>query len=236
MACHTMPIQQLHDLTQKAFNKHKASTKGVCKDPTDSELHNLESNTGTRRHPALLQYKTHLQKAQSAEDRAITMATDPGPRPTTGRNHGKGHPHPANTTACPTTVPRIHPRPHPSHRCQTDAAQGQLDTPTSELQELLSLANELLEQNSTEEYCEGQTSDSLPDATSINPSKGVASLKISRHPRSSQTMLDWSNGPTCPTVKPLPTQLRQAQVGAATKAKRHRNHQTSGDVPARTEG
>ncbi len=32
--------------------------------------------------------------------------------------------------------PPHHPRPHPSHRCQTDAAQGQLDTPTSELQEL----------------------------------------------------------------------------------------------------
>ncbi len=58
--------------------------------------------------------------------------------------------------------PPHHPR---SHRCQTDAAQGQLDTPTSELQELLSLAKELLEQNSTEECCEGQTSDSLPDAT-----------------------------------------------------------------------
>ncbi len=33
MAYHTMPIQQLRDLTQKAFNKHKASTKGVCKTP-----------------------------------------------------------------------------------------------------------------------------------------------------------------------------------------------------------
>ncbi|KAF4115040.1 hypothetical protein G5714_002529 [Onychostoma macrolepis] len=61
--------------------------------------------------------------------------------------------------------PPQHPPPHPSHRCQTDVAQGQLDTPTSELQELLTLAKELLEQDSTEEYCEGQTSDSLPDAT-----------------------------------------------------------------------
>ncbi|KAL0152619.1 hypothetical protein M9458_052342 [Cirrhinus mrigala] len=34
LACpHSMPIQQLRDLTQKAFNKHKASTKGVCKTP-----------------------------------------------------------------------------------------------------------------------------------------------------------------------------------------------------------
>ncbi|KAL0170619.1 hypothetical protein M9458_035215 [Cirrhinus mrigala] len=34
LACpHSMPIQQLRDLTQKAFNKHKASTKGVCKSP-----------------------------------------------------------------------------------------------------------------------------------------------------------------------------------------------------------
>ncbi len=46
-----------------------------------------------------------------------------------------------------------------------DAAQGQMDTPTSELQELLTLAKELFEPNSTEEYWEGQTSDSLPDAT-----------------------------------------------------------------------
>ncbi|KAF4103861.1 hypothetical protein G5714_014848 [Onychostoma macrolepis] len=59
------------------------------------------------------------------------MATDPGPRPTTGRNHGKGHPHLANTM----------------------------------LRELLILAKELLEQDSTEEYCEGQTSDFLPDTT-----------------------------------------------------------------------
>ncbi|KAL0194695.1 hypothetical protein M9458_008267, partial [Cirrhinus mrigala] len=34
LACpHSVPIQQLRDLTQKAFNKHKASTKGVCKTP-----------------------------------------------------------------------------------------------------------------------------------------------------------------------------------------------------------
>ncbi|KAL0154194.1 hypothetical protein M9458_050501, partial [Cirrhinus mrigala] len=34
LACpHSMPIQQLRDLTQKAFNKHKASAKGVCKTP-----------------------------------------------------------------------------------------------------------------------------------------------------------------------------------------------------------
>ncbi len=58
-----------------------------------------------------------------------------------------------------------HPPPHPSHWCQTDVAQGLLDKPTSELQELLTLAKELLGHNSTEEYWEGQTSDSLPDAT-----------------------------------------------------------------------
>ncbi|XP_016423844.1 uncharacterized protein LOC107752399 [Sinocyclocheilus rhinocerous] len=33
MTCRTMPNQQLRDLTQKAFNKHKASTKGVCQTP-----------------------------------------------------------------------------------------------------------------------------------------------------------------------------------------------------------
>ncbi|KAI2666734.1 Dihydroorotase [Labeo rohita] len=34
LACpHSMPIQQLRDLTHKAFDKHKASTKGVCKNP-----------------------------------------------------------------------------------------------------------------------------------------------------------------------------------------------------------
>ncbi|KAK2905329.1 hypothetical protein Q8A67_007128 [Cirrhinus molitorella] len=33
-ACpHSMPMKQLRDLTQKAFNKHMASTKGVCKTP-----------------------------------------------------------------------------------------------------------------------------------------------------------------------------------------------------------
>ncbi|KAL0192559.1 hypothetical protein M9458_010855, partial [Cirrhinus mrigala] len=34
LACpRSMPTQQLRDLTQKAFNKHKASAKGVCKTP-----------------------------------------------------------------------------------------------------------------------------------------------------------------------------------------------------------
>ncbi len=39
-----------------------------------------------------------------------------------------------------------------------DAAQGQLDTPTAELLELLTPAKELLEHNSTEKHWEGQTS------------------------------------------------------------------------------
>ncbi len=64
MACHTMPIQQLRDLTQKAFNKHKASTKGVCKTPL---IHNTEYKAGTRRHLALPQCKALLQKVNSQQ-------------------------------------------------------------------------------------------------------------------------------------------------------------------------
>ncbi|KAI2645140.1 NLR family CARD domain-containing protein 3 [Labeo rohita] len=52
------------------------------------------------------------------------------------------------------------------------------EMPTSELQELLTLAKELLTQNSTEEYWEGYTSDSLPDTTQHqtppNGKKGLA--------------------------------------------------------------
>ncbi len=46
-----------------------------------------------------------------------------------------------------------------------DAAQGQLDTPTAELLELLTPAKELLEHNSTEKHWEGQTSDSTQRQT-----------------------------------------------------------------------
>ncbi|XP_051982555.1 uncharacterized protein LOC127643739 [Xyrauchen texanus] len=95
MACpHTMPIQQLRDLTQKAFNKHKAS-------PSE---HHRTSHSSLQQHPPV----------------------------------------------------------HLSNRCQTEAAQRQLETPVTELQELLALAKELLEQNSPEEYWEEQTSDSCP--------------------------------------------------------------------------
>lgn len=40
-----------------------------------------------------------------------------------------------------------------------EAGQGQLDVPISGLQELLMLAEKLLEQNSNKEYWKGQTSD-----------------------------------------------------------------------------
>ncbi|KAF4115286.1 hypothetical protein G5714_002775 [Onychostoma macrolepis] len=94
-----------------------------------------------------------------------------------------------------------HPPPHPSHRCQKDAAPGQLDMPTSELQELLTLAKELLEQNSTEEYCEGQTSDSLPDTTQHqtppreeHPLKPVDTPEAARQGNSNGISFSWGRG------------------------------------------
>ncbi|CAM4623406.1 unnamed protein product [Leuciscus chuanchicus] len=57
---------------------------------------------------------------------------------------------------------RQHPPPHHSHMCQSEAPQGQLDTPDSELQELLTHANQLPEQDSPEESCKVQASDPLP--------------------------------------------------------------------------
>ncbi|XP_016432064.1 uncharacterized protein LOC107758764 [Sinocyclocheilus rhinocerous] len=71
----------------------------------DSELHNSESKAGTRRHPALPQCKTLLQKAPSQK------RTEPSPWQQTqvpdqplGKAMEKRHPHPANTTVCPTAV------------------------------------------------------------------------------------------------------------------------------------
>lgn len=165
MACHTMPIQQLRDLTQKAFNKHKASTKGVCKTP-------LILNCATQNPTQAPEGTQHCYNARPFYRKPQVsggQSRHHGNRPRSQTNHWQ-KPWKRPSSSCKhhgmsNNSPPHHPRPHPSHRCQTDAAQGQLDTPTSELQELLSLAKKLLEQNSTEEYCEGQTSDSLPDAT-----------------------------------------------------------------------
>ncbi|KAI2646749.1 WEB family protein At3g02930, chloroplastic [Labeo rohita] len=105
LACpHSMPIQQLRDLTHKAFNKHKTSTKGVCKTP-------LILNCTTQNS------KQAPEGTQHCHNRGYNRrhGNRPRSRPTTGRSHGKGHPQPANTTVCPTAV--NHSQPHPSHRC-----------------------------------------------------------------------------------------------------------------------
>ncbi|KAI2661042.1 ATP-dependent protease ATPase subunit HslU [Labeo rohita] len=103
-----MPIQQLRDLTHKAFNKHKASTKGVCKNPLilDCTTQNSkQAPEGTQHcHNARPFYKKTLAN-RGHNRRAI--ATDPGSRPPTGRSHGKGYPQPASTTVCPTAVNHI---------------------------------------------------------------------------------------------------------------------------------
>ncbi|KTF85341.1 hypothetical protein cypCar_00033554 [Cyprinus carpio] len=52
------------------------------------------AEVNTQRPREYWDYESHVE--------AVTMAADPSPRPTTGRSHGKGHPHPANTT-------RLHP-------------------------------------------------------------------------------------------------------------------------------
>lgn len=164
-ACPTMPVQQLRDLTQKAFNKHKASTKGVCKTPLNlncTTQNPKQAPEGTQHcHNARPFYRKPLAsrgKSRCHGNRPRSQTShwqEPWKRPSSScEHHGMSN-----------DSPPQHPPPHPSHRCQTDVAQGQPDTPTSELQELLILAKELLEIDSTEEYCEGQTSDSLPDAT-----------------------------------------------------------------------
>ena len=163
MACaNTMPIQQLRDLTQKAFNKHKASSKRVCKIPAILN--------GKIQIPKLAPEGTqHFHNARAFNKKLASR----------GQNHHHGHrsrlktnrwEEPWKRTSSPSkhhrtshsSLQQQHPPPHLSHRCQTEAAQRQLDTPASELQELLALAKELLDQNSPEEYWEERTSDSCP--------------------------------------------------------------------------
>ncbi len=141
-----MPIQQLRDLTQKAFNKHKASSKGVYKTPLilNCTTQNLkQAPEGTQHcHNARPFYRKPLASGGQSRHH--------GNRPRSQTNHWK-KPWKRPSSSCEhhgmsNDSPPQHP---PPHRCQTDVAQGQLDTPTSELQELLTLAKELLEQNST---------------------------------------------------------------------------------------
>ncbi|ROL48210.1 hypothetical protein DPX16_1647 [Anabarilius grahami] len=55
--------------------------------------------------------------------------------------------------------------PRPSHSSHTDAAQGRMDTPASDPQELLMLVKELLEQFLPEKYSEAQDSDHSHNTT-----------------------------------------------------------------------
>ncbi len=105
MACPTMPIQRLRDLTQKAFNKHKASTKGVCKTP-------LILNCTTQNPKQAPEGTQHCLNARPFYRKPLASGEQShhhGNRPRFQTNHWqrpwKGHPRPANTTACPTTVP-----------------------------------------------------------------------------------------------------------------------------------
>ncbi len=90
--------------------------------PRIQHRHQKASSIATMQDPSTESHK-------SAEDRSVTMATDPGPRPTTGRNHGKGHPHPAKT---PRHVQQQSPASSSSHTLHKNS----WTQPTSELQEL----------------------------------------------------------------------------------------------------
>ncbi len=161
-ACHTIPIQQLRDLTQKAFNKHKASTNGVCKTP-------LILNCTIQNPKQVPEGTQHCHNARAFYRKPLAsegQSRHHGNRPRSQTNHwerpwlSSSFEHSMSNESTPK-----HPPPHPSHRCQMDAAQGQMDMHISNLQELHTLEKELFELNSTEEFWEGQTSDSLPDAT-----------------------------------------------------------------------
>lgn len=93
MAClHTMTSQQLCDLTQKAFNEHKASSSSKRKrgfqDTRRSTIlkipswHNKAHSVTIMQGLLIKRYGTF----QSAENRTVTMISDPGTRPTTGRH------------------------------------------------------------------------------------------------------------------------------------------------------
>uniref|UniRef100_A0A671S101 Uncharacterized protein n=1 Tax=Sinocyclocheilus anshuiensis TaxID=1608454 RepID=A0A671S101_9TELE len=142
LACpYSMPIQQLRDLTQKAFNKHKASTKGVCK--TLLILHCTTQNP--KRAPEGTQ---HCQNAKPFYQKLLgsrRQSHHHGNRPRLQTNYWE-KPWKRPFSSCEqhgmsNSNPPQHPPLHPSHRCQTEATQGQLDTPIFELQELLTLIN-----------------------------------------------------------------------------------------------
>uniref|UniRef100_A0A673GI44 Retrotransposon gag domain-containing protein n=1 Tax=Sinocyclocheilus rhinocerous TaxID=307959 RepID=A0A673GI44_9TELE len=107
MACCTMPIQQLRDLTQKAFNKHKASTKGNPKQAPEVTQHCHNARPFYRKPLTSRGQSRHL-----------------GNRPRFQTNHWE-KPWKKASSSCKhhgmsNSSPPKHPPPHPSHRCQTD--------------------------------------------------------------------------------------------------------------------
>ncbi|KAI2647436.1 Dynein heavy chain-like protein [Labeo rohita] len=117
LACpHSMPIQQLRDLTHKAFNKHKASTKGVCKNPLilDCTTQNSkQAPEGTQHcHNARPFYRKTLASRGHNHRH--------GNRPRFQTNHWE-EPWKRASSACKhhgmSNSSQPHPPSHPSHRC-----------------------------------------------------------------------------------------------------------------------
>ncbi|KAL0147883.1 hypothetical protein M9458_056804 [Cirrhinus mrigala] len=117
LACpHSMPIQQLCDLTQKAFKKHKASTKGVCKNP-------LILNCTTQNSKQASEGSQHCHNARPFYRKTLANRGHNrrhGNRPRFQTNHWE-EPWKRASSACEhhgmskSSQPH-HPPPHPSHR------------------------------------------------------------------------------------------------------------------------
>ncbi|ROJ66315.1 hypothetical protein DPX16_16578 [Anabarilius grahami] len=161
----TMPIRQLRDLTQKAFNKHLASSKRVC---------NTQGTVNCKaQDPELAKEGAqHCYNAKPFSKRLLASQGQNCPhgnRPRYQTYHRKKPWMGASSSCRPrrTSNSRQQPPlpPRPSHSSHTDAAQGRMDTPASDPQELLMLVKELLEQFLPEKYSEAQDSDHSHNTT-----------------------------------------------------------------------
>uniref|UniRef100_A0A671MCI4 Retrotransposon gag domain-containing protein n=1 Tax=Sinocyclocheilus anshuiensis TaxID=1608454 RepID=A0A671MCI4_9TELE len=120
MACHTMPIQQLRDLTQKAFNKQRASNKSVCKTP-------LILNCTTQNPKQAPEGTQHCHNARPFNRKPLASGGQShhhGNRPSFQTNHWQ-KPWKRPSSPCEHHgMSNDSPPPHPSHRCPTEATQG----------------------------------------------------------------------------------------------------------------